>query len=73
MFRTTLAPILTEQDILQIGQLIDGADVFQLQQFVPNDFSNSHKVVHMPYTKPMVECIITELQKRCKKVVLRGF
>ena len=73
MFRTTLVPVLTERDVLNIGKLINGAEVLQLQQFVPNDFSNSRKVVHLPYAKKMGEEFAKKLQKHCKKVVLRGF
>jgi len=73
LFRTTLSPLLTEDDIKQIGKLVDGAKLFHLQQFVPNDFSNSHHTVHLPHTLETAKKFETLLSKHCKKVVLRGF
>jgi len=73
MFRTTLSPLLTEDDIKKIGKLIDGAKCFQLQQFVPNEFSNSHHTVHLPHTLETAKKFEVLLSKHCEKVVLRGF
>lgn len=73
MFRTTLSPLLTENDIKQIGKLIDGAKCFQLQQFVPNEFSNSHSTVHLPHTLETAKKFELLLSKHCQRVVMRGF
>lgn len=73
MFRTTLSPRLTENDIKQIGELISGAACFQLQQFVPNDFSNSHSVVHVPYPPEIADKFGALLSKYCERLVIRGF
>jgi len=73
MFRLTLSPLLTDDDIKQIGKLVHGAKCFQLQQFVPNDFSNSHTVVHLPHTLESAKKFELLLSKHCEKVVLRGF
>ena len=73
MFRTTLAPVLTENDIKEIGKLVKGAKVFQLQQFVPNEFSNKRKVVHLPYSIDDAKKFELLLSKYCDKVILRGF
>jgi len=73
MFRTTLCPMLSERDISEIGKLIQGAKCFQLQQFVPNDFSNRRKVVHLPYSEADAKKFELELSKYCERVLLRGF
>jgi pyruvate formate lyase activating enzyme len=73
MFRLTLSPLLNEDDIKQIGELVDGAKCFQLQQFVPNDFSNSHSVVHLPHSSETAKKFERILAKHCEKVVMRGF
>ena len=73
IFRTTLCPTLTQMDIREIGSLIKGAKVFQLQQFVPNDFSKKRKIVHLPYSAADAKKFELELLKYCGKVILRGF
>lgn len=73
MFRTTLSPLLTEDDIKQIGNIIDGAKCFQLQQFVPNDFSNSHHIVYVPYPTEIAKKFGVLLSKHCERLVMRGF
>lgn len=73
MFRTTLSPLLTEHDIKEIGFLITGAKCFQLQQFVPNDFSNSHHIVHVPYPPDTAKKFGVLLSKHCERLVMRGF
>jgi len=73
MFRTTLSPLLTDDDISTIGKLVQGAKNFQLQQFVPNDFSNARKVVRLPYSAANAARFGDILKKYCKNVILRGF
>jgi pyruvate formate lyase activating enzyme len=73
MFRTTLSPVLTTEDIKNLGVLIDGARCFQLQQFVPNDFSKSHKVVMLPYSEEDARMFGVEFAKHCANFILRGF
>jgi len=73
MFRLTLSPLLTEDNIKQIGKLIDGAKCLQIQQFVPNDFSNSHSTVHLPHGTETAKKFEQILTKHCEKVVMRGF
>ena len=73
MFRTTLAPVLTEEDIAELGKLIKGAKCFQLQQFVPNEFSNAAKTVLLPYSITQAQRFEQELSKHVEKVLLRGF
>jgi len=73
MFRTTLAPILSQEDFQQIGIILRGAKCFQLQQFVPNNFSNSHKVVLFPHTKKDAQGFADIVSKYVNKVIMRGF
>ena len=73
MFRTTLYPSLNDDDIREIGELVQGAKVFQLQQFVPNDFSNKQSTVYLPYSVHDAKRFELELSKYCDKVILRGF
>ena len=73
MFRMTLAPILTEEDIIVVGQLIKGAKCFQLQQFVPNEFSNRQKTVLLPYQLADAHSFQSILSAYATEVLLRGF
>ena len=73
MFRLTLSPMLDEADIKKIGKLVDGAKCMQIQQFVPNEFSNSQKVVHLPHSIQTAKKFEILLSKHCEKVVSRGF
>ena len=73
MFRLTLSPMLSENDIKQIGKLVDGAKFMQIQQFVPNEFSNSQPVVHLPHSAEVAKKFELLLSKHCRKVVSRGF
>ena len=72
-FRTTLSPLLKEKNVKEIGKLIDGAPTFQLQQFVPNEFSNSQKTIMLPYTKEQAKAFAAILEKNVGEVLLRGF
>jgi pyruvate formate lyase activating enzyme len=73
MFRTTLSPYLDESDILKIGELVKGAKCFHLQQFVPNEFSNSQSIVLWQHSKESAKKFEKLLSKYCTKVALRGF
>ena len=73
MFRMTLSPMLTETDIRDVARLVKGAKAFQLQQFVPNDFSNSHKTVLLPYTSQQAEKFASEFKNNVETFTLRGF
>ena len=73
MFRTTLAPKLTEKDMREMAKMIAGAKCFQLQQFVPNEFSNSHPVINLPYSKDVAEKFASLFKKNISNVLMRGF
>jgi hypothetical protein len=87
MFRTTLSPLLTKKDIEAIAKLVKGAKTFQLQQFVPNakrqgsraergdlhQYSNSKKIVHLPYKERQAKEFANILAKYVGEVLIRGF
>lgn len=73
MFRMTLAPMLNEADIRRVAALVKGAKCFQLQQFVPNEFSNSHKTVLLPYTPDQAVKFGAILSKHVGEFLMRGF
>jgi pyruvate formate lyase activating enzyme len=73
MFRTTLSPMLNEKDIEIMGkEMINGAKVWQLQQFVPNDYSNSQKTVFLPLRPQNVRQFAEIAKKYALNVVVRG-
>jgi pyruvate formate lyase activating enzyme len=52
MFRTTVVPgLLGREDIRKIGIWLDGAEIFQLQQFVPHDTIDPAWLDVRPYSK----------------------
>lgn len=73
MYRLTLSPLLGDEDIKEMAKQIDGAKCLQLQQFVPNSFSNSAKVVCLPHTKETAERYALLFAKYVNSVVLKGF
>ena len=73
MFRLTLSPMLTEADIRETARLVSGAKTFQLQQFVPNDYSNSHRTVHLPYTPAQAEKLAAHIAPHVTNFLMRGF
>jgi len=72
MFRMTLAPILHESDIKAVADLVDGAELFQIQQFVPNEYSNK-KYNDPPYAKEIAEYFSTLFKDKVEEVILSGF
>jgi len=72
MFRMTLAPILHESDIKAVADLADGAKIFQIQQFVPNEFSEKH-YDEPPHTKEVAEYFATLFKGKVDEVILKGF
>jgi len=73
MFRTTLAPILTKEDFVELAQLVKGAKTFQLQQFVPNDFSNSHPIIGLPYSEKAATELANSIKPHVGEILIRGF
>jgi len=73
MFRLTLFPTLDDDDMKQIAGIVRGAKCFQLQQFVPNEFSNSHKTVYLPYKKAGAENMAHPIKEAVETFIMRGF
>ncbi|MCL2846318.1 MAG: anaerobic ribonucleoside-triphosphate reductase activating protein [Firmicutes bacterium] len=73
MFRTTLAPILGADDMAEIAELIRGAKTYQIQQFVPNEFSNDQSVIMFPHTLAMAQGFADIIGESVGEVLLRGF
>ena len=56
VFRTTVVPDLIEsEDIKRIGQMLNGAKVYQLQQFVPVNPIDSEYLKKKPYTREVIQ------------------
>jgi len=52
LFRTTVVPgLLGREDIRKIGMWLEGAEVYQLQQFVPHDTVDPAYVEVRPYPR----------------------
>ncbi|MDR0383967.1 MAG: anaerobic ribonucleoside-triphosphate reductase activating protein [Christensenellaceae bacterium] len=73
MFRTTLSPFLTKTDIFGMGmEFIEGAETWQLQQFIPNEYSSSHKIVGLPRTKKDIDEFAEIASRFAKNVLVKG-
>jgi len=72
MFRTTLYPLIQEKEIREIGKLLKGATTYQLQQFVPNDFSNGQPRVLLPHLPQTVHHFAKILEPFVGQVLVRG-
>lgn len=56
VFRTTLVPgLVGPEDIKQICQMLNGAKIFQLQQFVPLNTLDSHYLQKKPYRREEIQ------------------
>jgi pyruvate formate lyase activating enzyme len=73
MFRTTISPKLTENDIATMGEtIINGAKIWQLQQFNPNEYSNSFDTVLLPYPAEKIQNFAGIAKKYAQNIVVRG-
>ena len=75
-FRTTVVPkFYSVDDIKQIAKLIDGADCFVLQEFVPDHAINrnlsSKNSIFDSSNSAMLDDLINFCKKRVKNVILR--
>ena len=69
---STLVPeIVTAQDIASIGELVKGAKMIALQQFVPNDTLDKRFQTLHPYPPEVIEEFAKTLRQYVGKVVLR--
>lgn len=74
MFRTTLAPALDEDDMIAIAKMIKGARTYQIQQFIPNENSESSRCGGLkPYTKEQANQFAKLFEGSVKQILIRGF
>lgn len=71
-FRTTVVPeIVTAPDIPLIGELVKGAKIYALQQFVPRDTLDKRFTKVTPYSPEIIAGFAETLRKYVDTVVLR--
>ncbi len=71
-FRTTVVPeIVVAEDIPLIGELVKGAKVHSLQQFVPDDTLDKRFIKVKPYSPEVVAEFAKTLRKFVDNVILR--
>ena len=74
MFRTTLAPALDAGDMREIARMIKGAKTYQLQQFVPNENSESGCFAGLkPFTLEQAQEFAKLFEGVAENVLIRGF
>jgi pyruvate formate lyase activating enzyme len=73
MFRTTVVPgLIGEKDIEEIGRMLEGGPLFQLQQFSPKKtLDKSYRKIE-PYPKEEVQRLGRIAEKYFIKVILEG-
>lgn len=73
-FRTTLAPDLTKQDVMEIAQLIRGARLYALQQYRRPDTGIfwDNRLEKAPYTGEEIRRWAEEIAPLVKKCITRG-
>jgi pyruvate formate lyase activating enzyme len=73
VFRTTVVPgLVGSDDIRKISQMLNGAKVFQIQQFVPTNTLNSHYLRKRPYCRKEVQAFAGIAEPYFKEVRLEG-
>jgi len=73
VFRTTLVPgLVGPEDIKQICQMLKGAKIFQLQQFVPLNTLDSHYLQKKPYRREEVQGLARIAEPYFSEVRIEG-
>lgn len=73
IFRTTVVPDLVgPEDIRKISQMINGAKIFQLQQFVPQNTIDSNYLKKKPYSIEEVQTIAKSVEHYFTEVRVEG-
>lgn len=71
-FRTTIVPgLVNEEDLNQIGTLLNGAKKLVLQQFIPKDTLDDKYEKIEPYTSEKINLFSKTLKKYVKNISLR--
>ena len=72
-FRTTVVPgILDEDDIVRIGEQIDGAHSYYLQQFVPRNTLDPAMMDCPPYSPSRIKAMVELVRPYVESVRVRG-
>ncbi len=73
VFRTTLVPgLVGPEDIKEICQMLDGAKIFQLQQFVPLNTLDSHYLQKKPYRREEIQGLARIAEPYFSEVRIEG-
>jgi pyruvate formate lyase activating enzyme len=73
VFRTTLVPgLVGPEDIKQICQMLNGAKIFQLQQFVAQNTLDSHYLQKKPYRREEVQGLAKIAEPYFSEVRIEG-
>jgi pyruvate formate lyase activating enzyme len=71
-FRNTVVPIIVEEeDIVKIGELIEGAKRFAFQQFIPENAPDERFRKIKPYEPKTIERFSEIMKKYAREVLLR--
>jgi pyruvate formate lyase activating enzyme len=72
-FRTTVVPgFVSEEDILEIGELVKGVKNFALQQFVPDDTLDKTLNSLKPYPTDSIASFVERMKMYAENVTLRA-
>ncbi|TET72707.1 MAG: anaerobic ribonucleoside-triphosphate reductase activating protein [Candidatus Aminicenantes bacterium] len=73
VFRTTLVPgLVGPEDIKQICQMLNGAKIYQLQQFIPLNTLDSHYLQKKPYRREEVQGLAKIAEPYFSEVRIEG-
>ncbi len=73
VFRTTVVPgLVGSDDIRKISQMLNGAKVFQIQQFVPTNTLDSHYLRKRPYCRKEVQAFAGIAEPYFTEIRLEG-
>lgn len=73
VFRTTLVPgLVGPEDIKKICQMLDGAKIYQLQQFIPLNTLDSHYLQKKPYRREEVQGLAKIAEPYFSEVRIEG-
>jgi len=71
-FRTTVVPeLVTSEDVTCIGEVVKGAKLHALQQFVPDDTLDKKFQSVKPFGPEVIRCYAQTLRKYAENVILR--
>ncbi len=73
VFRTTLVPgLVGPEDVKKICQMLDGAKIYQLQQFIPLNTLDSHYLQKKPYRREEIQGLAKIAEPYFSEVRIEG-